>query len=532
MLMQVDHYEADVIVIGFGAAGGCASIEAHDTGAEVILLEKMPEDGHYSNTRMSGGGFHSPHADGNFEALKEYAKAMFSGENLPHKLEGENPDFSDELADLWARYAPQNEQFMRGLDPDYKTIKLSNAAFPDFPGAKDSGYAVVRSTYTGQTDEAFQFRATKDIGKNEKEAGEAFHACLLTGVRTRGIAVHYGTRGRTLIVNENNEVVGVEAFQGERKVTYHARRGVVITSGGYEYNKRMRKAFLDGPGVEGWAFYGSTENTGDGIEMAMKVGAGLCKVGSVAGRVICAIPERRHGLKIGLNTASVGKPNEVVVDNHGKRYASERRITKDPSRYIFYKEALRFDTLTLSYPRIPSWMVFDTTLRESGPIVRVAAAAYNAISWAKDNLDAVERGWILKGETLEELAEAIRNHPDNHGLMDTDNLIKTVSTYNRHCAAGHDSDFYREPASLGPVEKAPFYAIPLYPGGPNTKGGLRSNGRREVLDWEDRPIRRLYTAGEISSVFQFVYQGGGNLAEGIACGRVAGMNAASEQPWK
>jgi 3-oxosteroid 1-dehydrogenase len=138
---------------------------------------------------------------------------------------------------------------------------------------------------------------------------------------------------------------------------YHARRAVLFTSGGYEYNPRMRKAFLDGPGKEGWAFYGSPANTGNGIRMALKIGAALAKIGSVAGRVICAIPERRLGLKIGLNTSSVGKPHAIVVDNHGRRYAAERRITKDPSRYIFYKEALQFDTVTLTYPRIPSWMI-------------------------------------------------------------------------------------------------------------------------------------------------------------------------------
>jgi len=92
------------------------------------------------------------------------------------------------------------------------------------------------------------------------------------------------------------------------------------------------------------------------------VGAALARVGSIAGRVICAIPERRLGLRIGLNTSGVGKPNEIVVDNHGRRYASERRITKDPSRYIFYKEALEFDTVTLTYPRIPSWMIFDSVM--------------------------------------------------------------------------------------------------------------------------------------------------------------------------
>ncbi|OUN00013.1 MAG: fumarate reductase [Paenibacillaceae bacterium ZCTH02-B3] len=526
------RYEADVVVVGFGGAGACAAIEAHDAGAEVIILEKQPEDRHYPNTRMSGGGYHSPEPDGDREALKAYAKAMFSGENLPWKLEGEQPDFSDELSEVWAEYAPQNEQFMRNLDSQYKTFKISNAAFPDFPGADRCKYAVVRSTYTGLTDERSMFRSTKDAPKEEKEAGEAFYACLLTGIRNRNIAVHFDTRASELVTNERGEVIGVRAVRGEEPVEYVARRGVVLASGGYEYNKALRSAFLDGPGVEGWAFYGTSANTGDGIIMAMKIGAALTKVGKVAGRIICAIPERRNGLKIGLNTSAVGKPHEIVVDNHGRRYAAERRITKDPSRYIFYKEALHFDTLTLTYPRIPSWMIFDETLRKSGPIVRVAAAAYHGIHWSEDNLTAIENGWILKGDTLEELAEKIRQHPDNRGFMDTANLVESVRRYNEFCRQGKDLDFNREESTLGPVETPPFYAIPLYPGGPNTKGGLRANGKRQVLDWDMKPIPRLYTAGEISSAFQFVYQGGGNLAECIVFGRVAGKNAASETPWK
>ena len=65
--------------------------------------------------------------------------------------------------------------------------------------------------------------------------------------------------------------------------------------------------------------------------MALRVGAALARVGSIAGRVICAIPERRHGLRIGMNTSGVGKPNEIVVDNHGHRYASERGSPKIPA---------------------------------------------------------------------------------------------------------------------------------------------------------------------------------------------------------
>jgi succinate dehydrogenase/fumarate reductase flavoprotein subunit len=524
------QHEADVVIIGFGSAGGCAAIEAVDHGAEVVVLEKQPEASHYSNTRMSGGGFHSPDPAGDFDALKAYAKAMFSGDNLPHKLEGDQSEFADELAELWARYAPQNAAFMRGLDPAFQTVKSAGAAFTEFPGAADSKYACVRSTYTGQYDEDALTGRTKESAKSSKQSGEAFHACMLTGIQSRQVPIHYGVSARELIVDDSGAVVGVRAERGAQPITYRARRAVIIACGGYEYNVRMRKAFLDGPGMEGWAFYGSPANTGDGIRMALRIGAALARVGSIAGRVICAIPERRHGLRIGMNTSGVGKPNEIVVDNHGHRYASERRITKDPSRYIFYKEALRFDTVTLTYPRIPSWMIFDSVMMRRGPVVSVAAAAYNGIDWGEDNRNALRNGWILSGATLEELAARIREHADNRGSMDAAALKRSVERWNGFCAAGHDSDFEREAATMGAVAEPPFYAIPLYPGGPNTKGGLRADAQRHVLDWDDKPIPRLYAAGEICSVFQFVYQGGGNLAEGIAFGRVAGRNAAAERP--
>ncbi len=523
-------HSADVVIIGFGAAGGCAAIEAHDAGASVVVLEKQPEASHHSNTRMSGGGFHSPDPAGDFEALKAYAKAMFSGDNLPHKLEGDQSEFADELAQLWARHAPQNVAFMQGLDPNFQAVVSARAAFPEFPGAQDCGYAVVRSTYTGRYDEDALTGRTSASAKSAKQSGEAFHACMLTGIQARAVRIHYDVAATELLTDADAAVVGVRAQREGRSIVYRARRAVIIACGGYEYNVRMRKAFLDGPAREGWAFYGSPANTGDGIRMALRLGAALARTGSIAGRVICAIPERRNGLRIGMNTSGVGKPNEIVVDNDGRRYASERRITKDPSRYIFYKEALQFDTHTLRYPRIPSWMIFDSVMMQRGPVVSLAAAAYNGIDWGEDNGNALRNGWILRGDTLAELAQRIRAHPDNRGFMDTDLLETSVALWNRHCAAGRDPDFDREPATMGPVSQPPFYAIPLYPGGPNTKGGLRCDAQRRVLDWDDRPIPRLYAAGEICSVFQFVYQGGGNLAEGIVFGRIAGRNGAAETP--
>src|SRR3954470_5079796 len=239
-LNEPAEYQADVVIIGFGSAGGCAAIERADAGAAVVILEKQPEETHYSNTRMSGGGFHSPDPAGDFDSLKAYAKAMFSGDNLPHKLEGDQSEFADELAELWAKYAPQNASFMRGLDPGFQAVISAAAAFPEFPGAAKSGYACVRSTYTGKYDEDAMAGRTKDSAKNEKQSGEAFHACMLTGVQSRGVPIHYGVSAKDLVTDESGAVVGVVCERGSQRVTYRARGAVIIACGGYEYNQRMR----------------------------------------------------------------------------------------------------------------------------------------------------------------------------------------------------------------------------------------------------------------------------------------------------
>lgn len=525
--------EADVVIVGFGGAGACAAIEAHDAGAKVLILEKQPKATHYSNTRMAGGIFHCPDPTGDKAALKEYAKAMFSGENLPWKLEGEQPEYSDALAEAWAQYSPENIDFLKRMDPEYKTVAMSGfsgAAFPNFPGATDSKYRVFGSTYTGR---ASLDVPTKDLPKNQKMNGEAFFAALLNGVESRKIPVAYETPAKRLVMNDAGEAIGVVAEEKGKSVTIRAKRAVVITSGGYEYNKAMRQAFLEGPGVEGWAFYGTTENTGDGIEMALKVGAGLMKAGKAASRIICAVPQRAHGLKMGIITDSVGRPNSIVVDNYGNRYAAETLVTTDPSRYFFYKEAIKFDILKLVYPRSPSWMIFDETFRSTVTITSlgISTAGYGLVPWTKDNLDAVNRGWILKADTIEELAAKIKAHKENRQLMEPANLAKAVTRFNEFSAKKKDDDFDRRANTLGPVDKPPYYALPLYAGGPNTKGGIAANAKREVLDWAGKPIPRLYTAGEISSALKFVYQGGGNLTECIVFGRIAGKNAAAVKPW-
>ncbi|MCL2367144.1 MAG: FAD-binding protein [Oscillospiraceae bacterium] len=524
-------YEADIIIIGFGGAGGCAAIEAHNAGSEVILLEKQPEESHYSNTRMSGGGYHSPDPSGDRKALKAYAQAMFSGENIPWKFEGEQPEFSEGLAEMWAQYAPQNAAFMCSLDPDYVASPAGEAAYPDLPGAKESGYRNCNSTYSPDG-VIVNFWGLPKSPKNKKEAGEAFHACILHGVTGREIPVHYNTRAMKLLKNDDEEIIGVQAEHSGRAVFYRARKAVIITSGGFEYNKALRSAFLDGYAVDGWAFYGTPANTGDGIIMGLEVGAALSKVGSAAARLIGSFPEvRTDGIRMGIAIVSIGRPGAIVVDNSGVRFCDERDVTRDPIRYISYRHALAFDVHQAIFPRTPSWFILDEAHRTQWHMTTTNATEYFGIPWSEDNHEPIEKGWILKADTIEALAEQIRLHPDNKGQMDTEQLAASVRRFNEFCAHGADKDYGRDFESMGPIVKPPFYALPLFPGGPNTKGGLKANEKRQVVDWAGQVIPRLYSAGEISSVFKYLYQAGGNVAECIVCGRVAAINAVKEPSW-
>lgn len=523
--------EADVVIVGFGGAGATTGIVAAQNGAKVIILEKNPQNHHYSNTRMSGGIFHCPFKDGDPKALKDYAQAMFSGENIDWKEEGEIPEYSEGLAQLWADLSPTNLEFLQSLDPAFiggSQPGFNKASFPNFPGAKECKYNAYRATYQKRMKNFNQ--KSVDSPKEETSSGEAFWRCLEEGVKKQGdnIKVYYETPACSLLKNAKGEVVGVVATQNGKPVYFRGKKAVVLCSGGYEYNKPMRQAFLEGPGVDGWAFYGTTSNTGDGIAMGMAAGAGLQKVGKSAARVIVPAQTRYNGMRIGSITPAVGSANSIVVDNYGNRYEAETKVTDNPSRYFFYKAAVTFDISSLSYPRTPSWMIFDEKLRTSKPLVGlgISTVGYGFIDWDEKNEKPIASGLILKADSIEELANKIKQHPENKGRMVPANLVEQVTRFNKFCDDKKDADFGRRPATLGKIEQGPFYAMPLVAGGPNTKGGLLADADRRVLAWDGTPIPRLYSVGEIASALKFVYQGGGNLTECLVYGRHVGKNVA------
>ncbi len=159
---------------------------------------------------------------------------------------------------------------------------------------------------------------------------------------------------------------------------------------------------------------------------------------------------------------------------------------------------------------IPAYAIFDDIAMKSGPIYP---------NWSKDNSEELNKGWIVKADTIEELAEKIE--------VDIEGLRNQVDLYNKFVKEQFDPQFYRDSEYLTPIsETGPYYAMELKPTFTNTQGGPQRNENAEVIGMDDKPIPHLYSAGELGSYYVDLYQGAGNMAECIFSGITAGKNAA------
>ncbi len=180
------------------------------------------------------------------------------------------------------------------------------------------------------------------------------------------------------------------------------------------------------------------------------------------------------------------------------------------------------DSQHLTYPRVPCFWLMDSLRIMIDALVFLRAGAAGpcrVYDWSRDNSKELGNGWIISGKTVRELARKLELPPDN--------LEKTIEIYNRYCEKGKDPDFGRKKEGLVPLDAPPYYAVRLWPGGPNTQGGPKRNAKCEILNINGDPIPGLYGGGEMGSMFGMLYPGGGsNLAECLAMGRVAGENVA------
>ena len=498
-------YEADVVIVGYGGAGVCAAISAHDAGAHVLILEKAPFGG--GNTGCCGGGMRIP---GSVSDAIEFYRALTQGTVDEASIRA----LAAAMAELPAKleeWGVELEYFPRPMD------------FPTLPGS-GSFHQVASLARTAQQKE----QQEKAGGKVYAAHGDQLFGSLANQAKRREIRILYETPARKLIQDPvTGEILGVRArgTGGVAEICVRARRALVLACGGFQNNKEMLVNFLPYLTRLPVYPYGTPYNTGDGIGMAAEAGAKLwhmsgCELATFAPKA----PSEKFGVGFRLEKHLPTGSQAVYINKYGKRFMNESLVL-DHRKDLF--EVQYFDHDRAEYPNVPFYMVFDETFRKKGPIVGTHIgwwAVHGLYEWSADNSAEVAQGWIVKADTIAQLARKMG--------IDSGAMEAAIGRYNGHCAQGEDHDFGRTKEWLAPLKTPPYYATELCEPIINTHGGPKRNAWAQVLDQNDVPIPRLYAAGELGSFFYPLYEGASNLPEALAFGRIAGEHAAALRPWE
>ena len=470
----VDWYgdSYDVIVIGFGLAGATASITAADLGAKVLLTEKAPEGHEGGNSKYAGQVIISPLEESHDDFIAYYTA-----------LQNNYPDAAPaEMIEALFQKACHNEQWMAdrfndiGKEPDIRPfLGGSWVEWPELPGGQN---------------------ATRIFSP-----GAAFSGCLFylaednVFVRKDNIDVWFESPAKHLIQNPiTKEILGVQIEKDGQLINVRAKEGVIMCCGGFQCSVEKMANYLHAPFTTN---QGGEYNTGDGIDMAIEVGAQLWHMNNAAG-FLWAFEAPGTTRSVGSGAGSPS--NGILVGMDGTRFISETASNRHGKVQI----GGRWVTMPTSER---NYVIMDNAKVSTTKLGR---------TFSEGNVDEIEKGWIIKADTLEELAEKLD--------IPAENLVKTVETWNGYVDAGADPQFGRNMENAPKIAEAPFYAMQIKPTQYNTQGGARRNERAEVLDTNGNPIPNLYSAGEFGSMYADKYNGGSNLMECVCYGQIAAEN--------
>ena len=500
------YKEADVVVVGLGFAGLAAALTAHDLGAKVLCIDKSPIPG--GNSITCGGMVFMPTDK---QSAVDYYSGMIAGtgnhEEAADFIHSSMNDVPLDMIDVWAEYMVGNRAWLEGqgvVPLDFKPPGEGRTwiagMVPEFPQMQ------------GSENMTFTMTAPYLMGLQ-------MHRRIMNNLMDKGVEIITECPGKELVQNGNKEVLGIIAertIQGQkREIAIKARKAVILCTGGFEYNEAMKKSYL---GMWPFGAVGGDANEGDGIKMGLAAGADLWHTAATAGIGFGFTPP---GQKSGMFSIPLSG-RHILVDRFGRRFMNEYQEGFAHNPWLNLRP---YNSDKLAFERIPAYWILDKAAIKKGPLglpLGYGAAKY---SWSPDNRKEIQVGWIKVGNTPGELAQKMEF------LFTPDKLEATVNQYNQMCRSGYDPDYGRPKVSLYPIEHPPFYAMPVYPTMLNTQGGPKRNKNAEVVDPWGRPIPRLYSSGELGSIYGWIYQGGGNVGECLAFGRRAGEQSAALNPW-
>lgn len=538
----------DVVVVGSGAAGAMAALRAADLGLKVVILEKAHKFGGTSAT--SGGVMWIPNhqLDGekgdSREAALEYLDSIIGVPVNRERLEA----YVDEAPKMLRFLAGTGVQVIAAAWPDYMPEKPGARAdrsviCPTFDGRElgDDRYALMREQYNRfklfgryamDLTETFALmmqqkgwrgvaakvigrywldRSTRKVSHRDRRftQGAALMGAVYKQVFARGVDLRLETKLEELVVDGSGRVAGVEVSRFGRRFTIAARHGVVLAAGGFEWNQALRDRFYPVPGLTRHSSTPEDGNRGEALVAAEKVGASTehTEAGWWIPTMTLPMQGASNFHEIHQAAFDVGRPWSVCVNRNGVRFVDEA------CGYDDFGRAMVADHLKTG-ANMPCWLIFDAKFRakfSAGGLMPTVHTPEHKVP--KDWWDH----YVFRADSIEELAGKI--------AVPVEALRQTVANMNGYAKTGVDPEFGRgmnvydqffgDPTvtpnpNLGPIDKPPFYAVPINNGDLGTKGGLKCDARARVIDGKGVPIAGLYAAGNNSgSPFGDVYPGAG-----------------------
>ena len=557
------EYEVDVVVVGSGAGAMTAAVRAHDQGLKVVVVEKTEFFG--GTSAVSGGGIWIPNND----HVARDGGSDSDEEALTYLRAATRSTVAEARLAAYVRTARRMLRYVEEFTPvRFRAVPFYADYYQSLPGAKPGFRTLDPEPFDARRigGDLLKMRETSPtmlifgrIGMTTFEAvtllarlpgwkklalriGSRYWLDLLWRARskrdrrlTMGSAL-VGALRRALmdrridlwlksplqtILTEAGRVTGVTVLCDGHLQAIRARRGVVLAAGGFESNQQMREQYLPQPTRAEWTAAPPC-NTGDAIRAGQALGAAVDLMQHAWWTPTVHVPgeEKQRGL-----FSERALPGCVVVNRRGERFANEAMD------YLDFVAAM-YEDHQKTGANLPAFMVFDAAFRHkynAGPLVSASVTPDRRLP----------SDWLGKayyrGDSLEELARQIGVDP--RGLEDS------VRRINEYAKSGVDAQFdkggnnydriYGDPTvkpnpCLGPIAKAPFYALKLDAGEIGTKGGLLTDEHARVLNTEGHPIDGLYAIGNTSaSITGPSYPGAGaTLGPAMTFGYIAANHIA------